>query len=100
MSKPSDIPQWAWDKAVQCLGYGGGNELAGVIRAQRINIARALMAERERAAKIAEDEPEFPESADENTQKALDENSPLTVARIACHMTKEAIAAAIRKDGA
>jgi len=52
MSRHDDIQQWAWDKAKELVGYyPKSNTFARRLHEQ---IAHALMAERERCAKIAE----------------------------------------------
>ena len=54
MQKPDDIPEDVWETASECVGVGGGYELRGVLHTQRTDIARAILAERERCAKVAE----------------------------------------------
>jgi len=49
--KPDDVEQWAWDAALKIIP----KQFVAVWQERlRIDIARTLMAERERAAKIAE----------------------------------------------
>ena len=53
MQKPDDIPEDVWETASECVGVGGGYELRGVLHTQRTDIARAILAERERCAQKA-----------------------------------------------
>lgn len=59
-------------------------------------IADALMAERERCAKIAESEPEFPGEPPADIVEAMIEVGPVGNAKAACRATKASIAQRVR----
>lgn len=63
MTRPDDIPEWAWSKADQLAGVGWGSQGQGIRETFVREIARALVAaerrgieaERERCARVADD---------------------------------------------
>lgn len=54
MTKPDDIPQDVWDAASTCLGFYDASPFGGITGQAVAKIARAIMAEREACAVLAE----------------------------------------------